>query len=158
MAESNDETIQAALADESTPKPLRDAYAALQTQLAEANKTIATKDREAAFTKAGLADLPHRSLFEKSYEGDLTPEAIREAATPYGLVTDAAATAATADREALDAIARGQRASSGTPAGGEDILARMDTMSPAEIQHLINTRGAEFGVSLPASVGGNRLI
>ena len=51
MADTNDEAIQQALADESTPKPLRDAYASLQQQLSELQTENAAAKREAAFKR-----------------------------------------------------------------------------------------------------------
>lgn len=89
MAEVSDENVRAALADENTPAPLRDAYEALRTQLESERASRTALERETAFARAGLADLPHRTLFEKSYEGDMTVEAIRSEAAKYNLLPTA---------------------------------------------------------------------
>ena len=161
MAETNDETIQAALADESTPKPLREAYEALRRDLDAARAEVATGKRESAFAKAGLSDLPHRELFERSYEGDLTAEAIREAATPYGLVTasaDAAAAASQALAEATRQVQAGT--STTTQPQADDAMTALDRAgsNPEAIKAVIQKYGPDLGVGLPASVGNHRLI
>lgn len=63
----------------------------LRKQLKEANErlsTLAPLAKESAFEKAGvdLSD-PRNKFFVEHYDGDLTPEAIREAAEPYGFVS-----------------------------------------------------------------------
>lgn len=158
MAETNDEAIQAVLADESTPKPLRDAYAALQQQLNEAKAESAIVKREAAFAKAGLKDVPHRSLFEKSYEGELNPEAIQEAAKEYGLVEDIAAADQT--RADLEAHRRIGAAGSSVPSAPDDAMAALDRAgnNPEAIKRVIEQFGPELGVGLPPSAQGYRVV
>ena len=160
MADTNDEAIQAALADESTPKALRDWAASLQRDLESARSEIATGKREAAFRDAGLKDDPTVELFKRAYDGDLTPEAIRLAAIPYGLTADATAAAAAADRELLEATRRVQAGTSTTPPAAEDAFTALDRAgnNPEAIKAVIQKYGAELGVALPASVGGHRLI
>lgn len=157
----NDEAIQAALADESTPKPLRDAYAAAQRDLEAARAEIATGKREAAFKDAGLKDDPTVELFKRSYEGDLTPEAIRLAAVPYGLAAEAVVDTAAADQALLEATRRVQAGTSTTtPTQGDDAMAALDRAgnNPEAIKAVIAKYGADLGVGLPASVGNHRLI
>jgi hypothetical protein len=161
MAEITDETIQAALADESTPKPLRDAYNAMRQDLEAARAEVATGKREAAFAKAGLSDLPHRELFERSYDGDLTPEAIREAASPYGLVTGTTDAAAAASRELAEATRQVQAGTSTTTQPqADDAMAALNRAgnNPEAIKAVIQKYGPDLGVGLPASVGGYRLV
>lgn len=162
MAEMTDEAIQAALADESTPKALRDWATSLQAELVTARTEASAVKREAAFAKAGLSDLPHKSLFERTYEGEMTPEAIKEAAKEYGLVPETpAANATVQDRADLDAIRRTQAASSGATTGANDgdLFDALDRAgSTADVMKLIRERGSEMGVSLPESAGGYTLV
>lgn len=158
----SDEEIQTHLSDENTPAPLREAYEALRGQLeSERAKNVAV-EREAAFLKAGLADLPHRSLFEKTYEGEMNAEAIKEAAKQYGLVPDPTATTTPTpeNRADLDAIRRTQQASSGAPAGAPmdfgDALDR--ARSPQEWDAIMANAPADSGIRLKGTVGGHRLI
>ena len=159
MAETNDEAIQAALADESTPKALRDWAASLQRDLESARSEIATGKREAAFRDAGLKDDPTVELFKRAYDGDLTPEAIRLAAIPYGLTAEPVANAV-ADRELLEATRRVQAGTSQTPTQADDAMAALDRAgsNPEAIKAVIQKYGADLGVGLPATVGGHRLI
>lgn len=157
----SDEEIQAQLADESTPAPLRAAYEVLKGQLeAERAKNVAT-ERRAAFAEAGLPDSPVRALFEKTYEGEMTAEAIKAAAEPYGLTgTPAAQTPAPEDRSGLEALRRVAAASNGAPAGApmllEDAIDR--AQGPEQVMAVIRNAPPEAGISLPRSVNGSRLI
>lgn len=161
MAETTDETIQAALADESTPKALRDWATSLQRDLDAARTEIATGKRESAFKDAGLKDDPTVELFKRTYDGDLTPEAIKLAAIPYGLVAEAAAAdTSAADRELLEATRRVQAGTSTTPTQADDAFTALDRAgsNPEAIKAVIQKYGADLGVGLPATVGGHRLI
>lgn len=163
MADMTDEAIQAALADESTPKALREWATSLQAELVTARTEASAVKREAAFAKAGLQDLPHRSLFERTYEGELTPEAIKEAAKEYGLVSETSTdnNSTNQDRADLDAIRRMQGASSGAanPGNAGDLFDALDrTNGPGDVLKLIRERGAEMGVTLPESAGGYTLV
>ena len=159
----SDEEIQAHLADESTPAPLRAAYEVLRGQLeAERAKNVAT-ERRAAFAEAGLPDSPVRALFEKTYEGEMTAEAIKAAAEPYGLTGTPAAPAQTPpaeDRSGLEALRRVAAASNGAPAGAPmdfgDALDR--AQSPEHWDAIMANAPPEAGIVLPRSVRGSRII
>jgi hypothetical protein len=71
--------------------PLRDRNKQLEKELAakaaEASEAQAAK-RELAFYKAGIPlDSPMSSYFIKAYDGDLTPEAIKQAAEAAQLIS-----------------------------------------------------------------------
>ena len=162
MAEISDEERQSHLSDENTPAPLRDAYNALKGQLESERASRTQIEREAAFLKAGLADRPHRALFEKTYEGEMNAEAIKEAAKEYGLVPDpnAVITPPPVDRSGLDAIRRTQQASSGAatdaPMDFGDALDRVRTV--AEWNAVMANAPAETGIRLQGTVGGHRIV
>lgn len=71
--------------------------AAAKQQLAEATKRA---ERDAAFAKAGLPDSKLADLFRDSYQGDLTPDAIKAQAIEIGLV-QAQTTTPPAERQQL---------------------------------------------------------
>lgn len=137
----------------------------LQADLDSERASRTQLERRAAFLEAGLADLPHRELFEKSYEGEMNAEAIREAAGKYGLIPDPNApiqnTNAAPDNQAdLDALRRTQQASQGAPAGAPmefaDALARASTRQ--EWDAVMANAPAESGIRLKGSVQGHRLV
>lgn len=70
--------------------PLRKHLRDLEKEVAELRKEkaeAAQAKRELAFAKAGIPmDTPMAKYFIKGYDGELTPEAIKEAATEAGLV------------------------------------------------------------------------
>ena len=158
----SDEEIQSHLSDENTPAPLREAYEALKGQLESERASRTQIEREAAFLKAGLADLPHRALFEKTYEGEMNAEAIKEAAKEYGLVPDPTATTTPTDtnRADLDAIRRTQQASAGAaPEAPMDFGDALDrARSPQEWEAIMAQAPPESGIRLKGTVGGSRLI
>lgn len=74
--------------DDQTPDGVRNLRTALdrEKQRAEANEAAA---RELAMLKAGVdVTNPVAELFISSYTGEMTPDAIKEAASKYGLVSE----------------------------------------------------------------------
>ena len=164
MAEISDEEY---LAQNPTHRDLDPAIRAqlrqnaqLAADLESERATRTQLERENAFGKAGLADLPHRALFEKTYEGEMTTEAIRAAAEQYGLT--GTAPVITSDNRAadLDALRRVQQASAGAPPNAPmdfgDALDR--AQSPQEWEAIMANALVEAGVRLPRTVQGSRLI
>ena len=134
--------------------------AQLTADLEAERATRTSLERRAAFAEAGLADVPHRELFEKSYEGEMTAEAIRAEAEKYGLTGAQTPPPAQEDRSGLDALRRVAAASNGAPAGApmllEDAMDR--ARSPQELDAIIANAPPEAGIALPRSVRGSRLI
>lgn len=55
----------------------------------EAQAEALASRRELALLRAGIPDTGVGKLFAKAYDGDLDPEAIKEAAAEYGILQDA---------------------------------------------------------------------
>lgn len=95
--------------------PLRKHLRDLEKEVAELRKQKAEAEeakRELAFAKAGIPmETPMAKYFIKGYDGELTPEAIREAATEAGLVSGGKIDPLKAEAEAWK---RTNRASNGT--------------------------------------------
>lgn len=74
---------------ESNPvRQLREQNKNLERQLVEAKeaaKANADLTRRLAISEAGIGEHPMRALFVDAYQGELTPEAVKEAAQKYGL-------------------------------------------------------------------------
>lgn len=83
----------------------------LERRAKDAEKRAATLERDLAFRDAGLnpsAD-PRLSYFVKGYDGEVSPEAIRQAATDAGFI---------GSDSGLDAHARLSSAAAGAPPAG----------------------------------------
>jgi hypothetical protein len=99
-------------------------------------------ERELAFAKAlGPSDDPRLGYFQRGYDGDLSPEAIREAAKRDGfLATPQTAPAPPAVPQAdLEAQARiaGASAGAGAPGAGDDYFRKLqECKSPEEVMEL----------------------
>ena len=159
----SDEEIQSHLSNENTPAPLREAYEALKGQLESERTSRTDLEKRMAFKDAGLTDAPERELFEQSYKGDLTPEAIKEAAAKYPSLIPAAGgteTPAPDNRADLSAIQRIQQASAGAPPNAPmdfgDALER--ARSPQEWDAIMAQAPPESGIRLKGTVGGSRLV
>lgn len=79
---------------EPTQNPVRARMKQLEKEARELRKQVAefsATQRELAFVKAGIDPAsPQAKYFVKGYDGDLTPEAIREAAVEAQLITPSA--------------------------------------------------------------------
>lgn len=134
MPDSDDQTT-----DDQIPEGYvsRENIRELETQAAE-SKAL---KRENAFLKAlGPSDDPRLGYFQKGYDGDLNPEAIREAAKRDGFLATQAATAPPAVPQAdLDAQARiaGASSGAGAPGAGDDYFRKLqECKSPEEVMEL----------------------
>lgn len=120
--------------------PLRDRMKQLETENAELKAKASEASaaaRELAFVKAGVdPSSPMAKYFVKGYEGDLTPEAIREAALEAQLIRDDKAEQVRQEAgtwQRSNEIAAG---SSGEPP--VDFLDRINqAKSPAEVEQLL---------------------
>ena len=88
---------------EPTQNPVRARMKQLEKEARELRKQVAefsATQRELAFVKAGIDPAsPQAKYFVKGYDGDLTPEAIREAAVEAQLITPSVSE--DADKQAL---------------------------------------------------------
>jgi hypothetical protein len=101
--------------DEAPKDPVRARMRLLEKEAAELKKQVAEAEavkREMAFIKAGIpTDNPMSKYFVKGYDGDITPEAIRQAAEEANLIAKAAENAqAKTEADAWNRITRAQRA------------------------------------------------
>jgi len=101
--------------DEAPKDPVRARMRLLEKEAAELKKQVAEAEalkREMAFIKAGIpTDNPMSKYFVKGYDGDITPEAIRQAAEEANLIAKAADNAqAKTEADAWNRITRAQRA------------------------------------------------
>ena len=128
----------------------------LRTQLAESETQRQSLARDRAFTDAGLPNVPELELFRASYQGDLTPEAIKAEAAKYpALVVDPNATTAPAVDNDLEAMRRIAGATAGGVATGAlpDFGTALDNArSPQELDHLLSTGGIGAGIGLKGRV------
>ena len=101
--------------DEAPKDPVRARMRLLEKEAAELKKQLAEAEavkREMAFLKAGVPmDNPVAKYFVKGYDGEVTPEAIRQAAEEANLIAKAADNAqAKSEADAWNRITRAQRA------------------------------------------------
>ena len=108
--EFEDDTV-----DEAPKDPVRARMRLLEKEAAELKKQLAEAEavkREIAFIKAGVPmDNPVAKYFVKGYDGEVTPEAIRQAAEEANLIAKAADNAqAKSETDAWNRITKAQRA------------------------------------------------
>lgn len=101
--------------DEAPKDPVRARMRLLEKEAADLKKQLAEAEavkREMAFLKAGVPmDNPVAKYFVKGYDGEVTPEAIRQAAEEANLIAKAAENAqAKSEADAWGRITRAQRA------------------------------------------------
>ena len=101
--------------DEAPKDPVRARMRLLEKEAAELKKQLAEAEavkREMAFIKAGVPmDNPVAKYFVKGYDGEVSPEAIRQAAEEANLIAKAAENAqAKSEADAWNRITRAQRA------------------------------------------------
>jgi hypothetical protein len=77
-------------------------------EAAEANAKLAELQKELAFTKAGIPEDGVGALLRKAYDGEVTPEAIRAAASQYGISSGTSASTSTGEipQSELDGMRR----------------------------------------------------
>ena len=87
-----DDSIEFDEAQETGRNPLRERMKQLEAELGEWKakaQTASEAERKLAFVEAGIdPSLPVAKYFMKGYEGELTPEAIREAAIEAQIISD----------------------------------------------------------------------
>lgn len=101
--------------DETPKDPVRARMKQLEKELNESKQALAEAEalkREVAFIKAGIPmDNPMAKYFVKGYEGEVSAEAIRQAAEEANLIQKAAENAkAKSEADAWNRITKAQRA------------------------------------------------
>lgn len=88
MSDYDDDLPDDEAEQQNGPRQLRDALKRAQEQHAEMLAKAEAAERRAVFAEAGLTDLTpaQRTLLNKGYEGDMTPEAIRTFAQEAGFL------------------------------------------------------------------------
>lgn len=113
------------------PKDLRSRLGAESNRAATAEGEAATLRRELAVERAGLPDFPGKQFFLNAYDGEATPEAVKEAAKAAGFISGDGAPVGGApaqqqvSQEELDRQRQivGASAGSQTPSSGDIDLA-----------------------------------
>ena len=138
--------------DESTSEqnPVRARMKQLEKEAKELRKQVAefqTTKREMAFVKAGIDPAsPQAKYFVKGYDGDLTPEAIRQAAEEAQLITPQA-TPQDTDKAAWQQTNR-IAAGAETASEGPSWIKRINDASSAEELTAIFAEAQAQGVDL----------
>jgi hypothetical protein len=138
--------------DESTSEqnPVRARMKQLEKEAKELRKQVAefqTTQREIAFIKAGIDPAsPQAKYFVKGYDGDLTPEAIRQAAEEAQLITPQA-TPQDTDKAAWQQTNR-IAAGAETASEGPSWIKRINDASSAEELTAIFAEAQAQGVDL----------
>jgi hypothetical protein len=115
----DDEYGEAPVLDPNIRRQLREAEK-IAKEAAEAKAQLVALQREVAFTKAGIPETGAGALLRKAYDGEVTPEAIRQAAAEYQIVTPQSAMPNVPESNASDAELESMRrvAGAATGAGG----------------------------------------
>ena len=130
------------LEETETRNPLRARMKQLEKENAEARKLLAEADttkRELAFVKAGI-DLssPANKYFVKGYDGELDPDAIRQAAVEAQLISPPVAPSQTEEAQAWSRTAK-IAAGSQTAQPPVDWAKRLDqATSPKEVEQILS--------------------
>ena len=143
---------------EPTPQPLDPN---IRKQLREAEKLrketeslraeLEAQRREVQFSKAGIPDSGVGALFRKAYDGDASPEAIRQAAEEYGILQSQAPQVDTSDLE-IEALRRTQGATVGTSGAYPDaqqqyLEALAAASTPEDVMRIVEgDSGKKLGV------------
>ena len=113
---------------------------------------LAQMKRELAFAKAGInPDDPRMKYFVKGYDGELTAEAVRQAAVEAGFIQSQTAQAAQQANAALGAESRVAQASAGAimPDTGEDaaLLAMEQAMEEGGVDAMLEV-ARQYGIPI----------
>jgi len=125
-----------------TRNPLRARMKQLEKENAEAKKLLAEAEsakRELAFVKAGLDPLSAKDkYFVKGYDGDLDPEAIRQAAVEAQLISSPQTQPSTDEMQAWQRTNK-VAAGSQTSQPPVDWIQRLnETASPREVEQILS--------------------
>lgn len=127
--------------DDEPRNPLRDHVRSLEQKLDELTKANAELARTNAFLAAGVnpaeaASKPMIRYFVAGYDGDLTPEAIREAAVAAGIITPSGVSHK--EKAAVDRIDETASAGASKISGVEaEVLAIKSAKTPEELREVI---------------------
>lgn len=136
------------LEQENGRNPLRDRMKVLEQENAELKARAdeaAAAARELAFVKAGIdPDLPVAKYFMKGYDGDIEPEAIRQAAIEAQIIRDAQAEQTKQEAAAWDRTSKIAAGSSSEPE--MDWVTRINqAKSATEVEQLLQQARAQSG-------------
>lgn len=117
--DDDNEYGEAPVLDPNIRRQLREAEK-IAKEAAEAKAQLVALQREVAFTKAGIPETGAGALLRKAYEGEITPEAIRQAAAEYQIIAPQTQTPGVSESNASDAELESMRriAGAATGAGG----------------------------------------
>lgn len=131
--------------EEQSRNPLRDHVRSLEQKLEELSKANAELTRTNAFLAAGVNpadDKPMIRYFVRGYDGELTPEAIRDAAIAAGVLSPSGVPSS--EREAVDRIDKAASAGAPNLSGPEaEIAAIRATKSVDELREVIRQINAQ---------------
>ena len=96
-------------------------------ELAETKAELNAYKRETQFTKLGIPEDGVGKLFRKSYDGDLTPEAISKSALEYGIIKPTEPVVDQALQHELESLRQAQGATIGNTGAIPDPLAELRT-------------------------------
>lgn len=150
MPDDNDEGTEREPLDPKIREELKQARADRKART-ETETELATLKRESAFDKAGIPETGTGALLRKSYDGELTKEAIVQAAVEYGILQGS-------DSGAADELAALRGAHEASAAGGatnvEDPGAKFlrdveNAKTVEEIMVLVAEADPALGMSVP---------
>lgn len=98
-------------------------WKALREKADKYDEEVPALRRENAFLKAGIPDTPQGRLLQKAYDGEPTPEAIRQAAVEYGILDTADADVPGDEFDALERVDSAVQGGTHTPPKAPDMNA-----------------------------------
>ena len=122
---------------------------AAKREAEEAQREAANAKRELAFLKAGIdLESPTGKLFAKAYDGDTSLEAVRTAASEYGLIPTSQTDEVKNDLDALNRVSQASAGSTGviTPTALDAIRGASD---PAAILKVLQDNGIAISDEQP---------
>jgi len=123
--------------DQSGRNPLRDHAKQLEAELEKERQRAAQGEaavRKLAFIEAGIdVNTPTGKLFAKAYDGEFSPDAVKQAALEYGVIGEPAPVVASPDEQRAWSKASQSHASGApAPASGDLLAAMRKANSPQE--------------------------
>lgn len=114
----------------------------------EAKADANAAKRELALMKAGIdLDSPTGKLFVKAYDGEISADAIKAAATEYGLIATSETPEVQNDLAALNRVSQASTGSTGSVAPG--VLEAIKNASPEEIIKILQENNVAISNEQP---------
>lgn len=128
--------------DDSGRNPVRDRMKQLETELAEVRAKAAEAEaaqRKLAFIEAGVdINTPTGKLFAKAYDGEFSLDAVKAAATEYGLIGEAPrVNADSGEQRAWTTAAQSHSTGAPAPGAGDIREAIRKARNPQELQAIM---------------------